>query len=183
MLRLYTKNEVNSIFSHIPSRTLRSWVEGGLVGWAGEKTDGRGVHRSFTIGNLYQIAIVAELTSLHFPLKTIQNLMEQYFQDVEEKGSAILNCINKMLIISIGTVERKERFPYYRSALIPKEEASKSLPYFLEPTDYLIYSQYDKREILERRGKRPPNPSILIVINLSEIMEKIHCLIEKAELG
>jgi hypothetical protein len=182
MGKLYTKNEVNSVFPHIHSRTSRSWVEGGLVGWADEKMDGRGVHRLFSIGNLYQIAIVAELTAL-LPLETIRNLMEQHFEDVKGDESPILRCMDKMLVISIATIERTERFPYYRSALIPKDKASKLLPNYLEPMDYLIYSQDDKRELLERRGKKPPTPSILIVINLPEIVEKVHLFIGKAELG
>jgi|WetSurSiteA1Bulk_404760.scaffolds.fasta_scaffold50404_1 DNA-binding transcriptional MerR regulator len=184
MLRLYTKNEVNSIFSFIPSRTLRSWVEGGLVGWAGEKTDGRGVHRSFTIGNLYQIAIVAELASLHFPLEKIRHLMDQYFKEEKHGRPGLIELLKRLLIISIATIEKKERIPHIRTATISIEDAGQLLPKFLDPVVDLTHTeQVEGEKVLWRRGKKLPNPTAFIVVNLPEIVEKVHYFIEKAELG
>lgn len=177
--RLYSRNEVNLIFPHIHSRTLRSWIEAGLVGWADERMDGRGVHRLFTIGNLYQIAIVAELTPL-LPLDTIRNLMGQYFKNDQGDKDIFANCFRKILIISIANVKRKDRFPIFRTRLITGDDVCELLPQLMYPTDHLVYSSEDEIKI---RPLRPPKPSTLIVVNLSEIVDNVARLIEKAELN
>jgi len=68
----FTQREVNQIFNHIPSRTLLFWATEGLVGWQGENQDGRGRHRLYSIGDLYRLSVVEELTSLGVPLEAVK---------------------------------------------------------------------------------------------------------------
>lgn len=77
--QLFTQKEVNRIFSHIPVKTLRWWGMKGLYGWVNETSDGRGVHREFDLGNLYQIGIVEELSSLNIHTMDLQVFMNQHF--------------------------------------------------------------------------------------------------------
>lgn len=77
--KLFTQKEVNKIFSHIPSKTLRWWGMKGLYGWAKETPDGRGIHREYDLGNLYQIGIVEELSSLNIRTLEMQVFMNQHF--------------------------------------------------------------------------------------------------------
>jgi hypothetical protein len=77
--KLFTQKEVNKIFGHIPSKTTRWWGMKGLYGWANETHDGRGVHREYDLGNLYQIGIVEELSELNIQTLHLQVFMNQHF--------------------------------------------------------------------------------------------------------
>lgn len=77
--QLFTQKEVNKIFNHIPVKTLRWWGMKGLYGWVNETSDGRGIHREFDLGNLYQIGIVEELSSLNIHAMDLQVFMNQHF--------------------------------------------------------------------------------------------------------
>ncbi|MBU4356576.1 MAG: hypothetical protein KKD99_04505 [Proteobacteria bacterium] len=77
--QLFTQKEVNKIFNHIPVKTLRWWGMKGLYGWVNETSDGRGIHRGFELGNLYQIGIVEELSSLNIHTMDLQVFMNQHF--------------------------------------------------------------------------------------------------------
>ena len=79
--KLFTQKEVNKIFSHIPSKTLRWWGMRDLYGWADQINDGRGIHRLYKLGNLYQIGIVEEeLSSLNIQMGTINRIMCEHFR-------------------------------------------------------------------------------------------------------
>ncbi|MBW1946876.1 MAG: hypothetical protein JRI33_02950, partial [Deltaproteobacteria bacterium] len=73
--RIYTQGEVNRIFSHIPSRTLFHWAHSGLIDWVDQRRDGRGVHRLYTLENLWQIGLLEELLSLNLPAFYVESLM------------------------------------------------------------------------------------------------------------
>jgi hypothetical protein len=77
--KIYSQREVNKIFSHIPSKTLRWWAIRDLYGWANQVNDGRGIHREYELGNLYQIGIAEELSSLNIPVETINRIMRKHF--------------------------------------------------------------------------------------------------------
>ncbi len=77
--KLFTQKEVNKIFSHIPSKTLRWWGMRDLYGWANQINDGRGIHREYELGHLYQIGIVEELSSLNIPVDAINRIMRKHF--------------------------------------------------------------------------------------------------------
>ncbi len=114
--RLFTQKEVNKIFSHIPSKTLRWWGMRDLYGWANQINDGRGIHREYELGHLYQIAIVEELSSLNIPVGVINRIMRTHFlsglvmyplqPDLEKDelgGGELVNVadqMDKMLVIT-----------------------------------------------------------------------------------
>lgn len=87
--RHYRQAEVHKIFSHIPTRTLKSWVELGLVGWTDERQDGRGIHRIYGLENLREFAIVNELSGLNFPVRFIKGIMK-YLAPVNTNMTRIL---------------------------------------------------------------------------------------------
>ncbi len=78
-MKLFTQKEVNKIFNHIPSKTLRWWGMRDLYGWANQINDGRGIHREYELDHLYQIGIVEELSSLNIPVEAINRIMRKHF--------------------------------------------------------------------------------------------------------
>ncbi len=76
----FSQKEVNRIFRHIPSKTLRWWGQMELYGWVGETSDSRGISREYDLGNLYQIGIVAELSSINIPSSMIKVIMCKFFR-------------------------------------------------------------------------------------------------------
>jgi DNA-binding transcriptional MerR regulator len=76
---MFNQREVNQIFSHIPSRTLRQWALAGLYQWEEETEDARGTKRHYTVLNLYQIGLTEVLAKINFPIHRIKNIMEHFF--------------------------------------------------------------------------------------------------------
>ena len=76
-----TQKEVNNIFHHIPTRTIRWWGLMGFYGWAAEFPDGRGISRQYDLGSLYEIGIVEELSSLNIPSSIIKQIMTSHFRN------------------------------------------------------------------------------------------------------
>ena len=72
--QLFSQREVNKIFSHVPSRTLRWWALMKLYDYSVKVHDRRGVHRQYLLKNLYQIGIVEALTSLNFQASQIEEI-------------------------------------------------------------------------------------------------------------
>lgn len=140
---LFTQKEVNKIFNHIPTKTLRWWGMRDLYGWADQLNDGRGIHRLYELGNLYQIGIVEELSSLNIPVEVINRIMRKHFlsglvmypiePDLEkdELGKVtrvnVADQMNKTLVITktlSGSYKRliTRRLPEYEAFLIDKPE-------------------------------------------------------------
>jgi hypothetical protein len=149
--RHFNQKEVNRIFSHIPSKTLRWWAIRSLYGWANEVADGRGIHREYELVNLYQIGIVEELASLNIPTLDMQIIMNQHFHYglgmdapnyliptelmVDRWPSAnVDDQMKKMLVIAKrhagfwvqgGTDRKKDRLVVgWRSFLVPQNKAT-----------------------------------------------------------
>lgn len=139
--KLFNQKEVNKIFHHIPAKTLRWWAIRGLYGWADQVNDGRGIHREYGIGHLYQIGIVEELSSLNIPVETINKIIRKHFLsgfvmhpveadlDKDELGCGtrvnVANQMDKMLVITktlSGSYKllMKRRPPEYESFLIDR---------------------------------------------------------------
>jgi hypothetical protein len=78
--KLFTQKEINRIFSRIPPKTLRWWGTMDLYGHVAFAMDGRGTHRTYELGNLYQIGIVEELSSLNIPSRNISRVMTKHFR-------------------------------------------------------------------------------------------------------
>lgn len=81
-MRWFTQKEVNKVFDHIPTRTIRWWGQMGFYKWGGEFPDGRGISREYHMGNLYQVAIVEELSSLNIPTRIIKEIMDRHFSNL-----------------------------------------------------------------------------------------------------
>ncbi len=136
--KLFTQKEVNKIFSHIPRKTLRWWGMRDLYGWADQVNDGRGIHRLYELGNLYQIGVVEELSSLNIPVEIINKIMRKLFLsglamypvevDLEKdelgggKRVNVADQMNKILIITKSLSQghrpnEKRRPPEYEAFL------------------------------------------------------------------
>lgn len=76
----FTQKEVNRIFRRIPPKTLRWWGTMGLYGHVAFAMDGRGTHRTYELSNVYQIAIVEELSSLNITSQNIFTVMTKHFR-------------------------------------------------------------------------------------------------------
>ncbi len=134
---MYSQKKVNSIFGHIPVKTLRWWGQMGLYGWVSEISDGRGIHREYEMPNLYQIGIVEQLSSLNIPSLVISMMiMKKHFRSgmrmsapvnmdhperIDENEWPLVNVaeqMNKILVITkvlYGTVSQpgKRERPSY----------------------------------------------------------------------
>lgn len=76
---VFNQKEVNEYFSRISAKTLRHWGQMQLYGWTYEFEDGRGVHRQYELANLYQIALVEQLSDFNIPITVIREIMAQHF--------------------------------------------------------------------------------------------------------
>jgi DNA-binding transcriptional MerR regulator len=75
---LYTQGEVASIFRDVPNKTLIYWARQGLVEWAAETRDARGIARIYNRWNLSQIVFVRELAGLGISIANIRHHMEMF---------------------------------------------------------------------------------------------------------
>ena len=173
----FSRSDLNKIFSDTSSRTLRSWIDAGMVEWAGEARDGRGVHRLFEDWNLYQIGIVIRLASLHFPLSFIKTLMEDHFMGKEHGRPRIVNKIDKVLIIAIRGKDLSD--PAYFTELCSEEDMPSKLNDIFEKYRP-HYKANGEPVLLGRSGPKPPSPSTVIIINLPDIADGVRHLIETA---
>jgi len=94
MKKLYTQNEVSKIFPDVPNKTLIYWARQDFVEWAEEVEDGRGIHRKYSLFNLYQIAIVRELAGIALPAFLIRYTMDKYFKDFVKGGPMLPDLID-----------------------------------------------------------------------------------------
>ena len=76
---VFNQKEVNEYFSRISAKTLRHWGQMQLYGWTYEFKDKRGVHRQYELANLYQVALVEQLSDLNIPITVIREIMAQHF--------------------------------------------------------------------------------------------------------
>jgi DNA-binding transcriptional MerR regulator len=168
--RLYTQGEVNGIYEHIPSRTLRFWVESGLVEWADEHEDRRGRHRQYSFDNLLQLGLVEELMSLNLTVKTVKNFMLIFH------GKRLQGWESYTLILNKVKPRKKEEYE-----LVDEEGRTNYIAYKVPgwhsasviPTESII-TELDQAFISES--------ILLIMVNLQNITEKVTYLINKAEI-
>ncbi len=179
--RLFSQGEVNKIFEHIPSRTIRFWVESGLVEWSGEFEDRRGRHRQYSLENLWQLGLVEELMSYHLPVKNVKNWMEivskripssfiNYDPEVWHTHTFIINKIRprpKEEYESIDDSGKKTIFHhkvpgFHGPVLLPTTELDK------------FYSQEALREIDDR--------ILEVMIHLQIVVDKVDYYIKRGAL-
>ena len=89
--KLYSQSEVNRIFSHISPKTLIFWVLSGLVEWSREHEDRRGIHREYSLKNLWQLGLAEELMNLNIPVKFVERMMAR----VNNKFLNLINAFNE----------------------------------------------------------------------------------------
>lgn len=80
-MKTFKQRDLKKIFPDIPGKTLIYWAREGLVEWASETNDARGIHREYSLWNLYQIAIVRELAELGVNFHIIREAMDLLFKD------------------------------------------------------------------------------------------------------
>ncbi|MGD0488853.1 MAG: hypothetical protein ABSB94_16885 [Syntrophorhabdales bacterium] len=80
-MRLYKQGEVQKIFPDVPGKTLIYWAREGLVEWDAKTKDARGIHREYSLWNLYQIGILRELTAVGLPYAIVRLVMDTHFKD------------------------------------------------------------------------------------------------------
>jgi DNA-binding transcriptional MerR regulator len=106
--KIYSQGELNKIFSHIPPRTIRFWVECGLVETVGQDSDRRGKHRKYDLPCLYQLGIVERLLSLNLPIEDVRRILQKFFHGkIEEKDeSKTLYHMKDVLVLAWTTIGR-----------------------------------------------------------------------------
>jgi DNA-binding transcriptional MerR regulator len=127
--RIYTQREVNQIFKHLPTRTILSWAERGLISCVREDKDGRGRLRLYSFEDLFEIAVVEELTSLNFTLEFIHWLMQKFH-------GGILEHMDKTLVIKKHRPGREGNFGAIAPLFIDPSECEGRL--MLEPYPTVI---------------------------------------------
>jgi len=80
----YKQKDIQKIFPDVPGKTLIYWARIGLIEWDSETRNARGVHREYSLWNLFQIAIVRELTDLGITYDLIRWAMDLYFKDFRQ---------------------------------------------------------------------------------------------------
>lgn len=166
--RLFTQGEVNKIFEHIPSRTLRFWVESGLVEWAGEHEDRRGRHRQYSFDNLLQLGLVEELMSLNLTVKKVKSYMFIFH------GKICQGWEEHTLILNKVKPRKKEEYDFIDGAgkrniiayKVPGFHAARVVP------TKNIAEEFDQEFI--------DDSLLLIMVSLQNITEKVNLLIKQA---
>jgi DNA-binding transcriptional MerR regulator len=111
--RLYTQREVAAIFTDVPNKTLIYWARQGLMEWAAETRDARGIARLYNFWNLFQIGLVRELSGLGFSIGNIGVIMEQFFKDYPREKKLVINDEGE-------SVEAGLASEFYYSGYMPK---------------------------------------------------------------
>jgi hypothetical protein len=93
-MKKYTQSEVSQIFQDVPNKTLIYWARQELVEWVDEVEDGRGIHRKYSLFNLYQIAIVRELAGISLPAIQIRYTIEKHFKDFIRGGPLLPGAVD-----------------------------------------------------------------------------------------
>jgi DNA-binding transcriptional MerR regulator len=178
---LFSKFEVDKIFDDVASRTLRSWIELGLVQWANERRDRRGTNRLFATENLYQFAVVRELAAASIPLAQISTLMHGDFS-----SRNISSAMNKLMGIAINPGNERS-LPFLGFDSREPEKAG-------EMIQYLLSLPHPKRAPLIRKdntqqlsiglgpasGKRL-SPLRILLLNLPEIKADVDAAINRED--
>ena len=95
---------VNKIFNHIPKRTLLALATEKVIEWYSFQEGGRGIHRTYRLENLYQIAIATQLSLTGFSYANIKELvMDKYFNGNDAEGiPKIYQYMPKLLGVKLG---------------------------------------------------------------------------------
>lgn len=163
--KTYTRKDLNEIFSHIPPRTIRSWIETGLVEWSEESHDGRGRHRKFKFWNLFQLSLVEQLSGLNLPHDVIKFIMTPSFTGLKDGKANIMGHTGDILVIfKAGLTRQKE---VWKCTPVPWKELPKFFGRFSNP------SRDDVRIHALKLDLTPSEPIATIMVNMSEVYSRV----------
>jgi DNA-binding transcriptional MerR regulator len=177
---LYTQREVSKIFPDVPNKTLIYWARQGLVEWAAETRDARGIARLYNSWNLFQIALVRELAGLGIFIEKIRRIMS-FFEDFPAEGH--YSCDNEGNKV-LETCLRSEFFSSenglkYKLIIIKKMDDRG----WQEPTIIGTSNLTDDNDLFKREFGLLMNIHTTVIINLSTIHDYVDCYIKKADLS
>ena len=179
MAQEFSQSEVNKIFSHIPPRTLLSLATTGVIEWIDEVHDGRGIHRIYNLANLYQIAVVTQLSLVGFSYNFIKTsiIMDKLKGHDEQGKPKIINCMTKLLGIKIGEeIFRGRRKPLYGYSFYSPDkfdELIKELNKPFEKPDQIKQMNIEVQKLIFS-SKDQVQPITMIIINLPELALKVN---------
>jgi hypothetical protein len=108
-LRLYSQSELKKIFPDVHGNTLLSWAKEGLIEWEREIQDGRGIHRLYSVDNIYRLEVVKELLAMGVLPRIIKSEYKLLFSSKwrETKGYLILERCNPgpTVVVDLGRVK------------------------------------------------------------------------------
>lgn len=160
--RLFSRIEMSEVFKDINPRTLRSWLDMGLVEWTSEKRDRRGANRLYSVEGLYQVGITKELAEISIPLLSIRMIIREHFPSatIREKMEQILGIAkrpgNDLTFYLADTSKAGEMLT---TLLGPKRGPRRPSP-------------EDKRYVSPWMGDASP-PPIIIVLNLPRLKYRV----------
>lgn len=177
MAQEFSQSEVNKIFSHIPPRTLLSLATAGVVEWVDEIQDGRGVHRIYSLANLYQIAVATQLSLVGFSYNLAKSLVLDKLKGFDAQGKPkILNYMDKLLGIKIGEETfRKRRKPLFAILFSPPEKINELIIKLSKPFEKpdIVKQMSNEVQSLFFSSKDQVRPITILIINLPELVQKV----------
>lgn len=165
MARSFTQSEVNKIFGHLNARTVRFWVESGLVRWASEHEDGRGVHKSYDRQGLCHIGLVEELMEINLTIKMAKTIMEvvsDYDLQRWENALLVFNKVKPTARKAQDAVDKDKP----QTVIAYKEPGFHNVR--ICPVDFLVLEEEMVNDSL-----------YLVIVNLKSILEKVNQLISR----
>jgi hypothetical protein len=182
---LFSQREVNQIFQHIPVKTLRWWGLMGLYGWVNEVVDGRGIHREYGLGNLYQIGIVEALASLNISTLIIKLTMAQSFRsgirmsppiELVETGGEVREIPDLQGSPEVNVLDQMDK----KLVLTKRLFGTVSSPGKKERPSFGWNSLVVERSELPRLFALNAGPGTKIVIDLASIKATVDMLVSRA---
>ena len=178
MVRKFSQSEVNKIFSHIPPRTLLSLATTGVIEWIDEIQDGRGIHRIYSLANLYQIALATQLSLAGFSYNLTKSLIMDKLKGYDEqRNPKILSYMTKLLGIKIGEEKfRERRKPLFQVLFYSPnniDELIKELNKPFEKPDIVKQLNKELQELFFSSSDQV-QPITILIINLPELVLKVN---------
>jgi hypothetical protein len=122
---MFTQRQVNKIFSHVPTRTLRQWSLDGFYQWSEETEDGRGTGRHYELVHVYQIGIAEVLARANFHADRIRRIMRQFFvEKIYQNELIALEKMQGFLIVGETLIGKNRGF---QAGTCKRDELEKTL--------------------------------------------------------
>lgn len=171
----FYQKDVNKVFSHIPPRTLLSLATSGVIEWIDERQDGRGVHRIYSLANLYQIAVATQLSLVGFSYDSVKRLVMDKLKGNDDEGKPkILNYMTRLLGIKIGEEKiRGRRMPLFQILFDEPENINALVARLNKP---FVMPDLLKKMVKQTQGQ--VQPITILIINLPELASKVKLAVE-----